>query len=83
MKKIYTHDEAARILDAFDDILSKHGIKVPSPEDDQRDPKNEAGLYGSTYSDLLDFVENRLIELLDIQRNEDPDVIIGVFSGNY
>lgn len=62
---IFTHDEAASIVDLFDDILCRYEIKVPSPEDDEREPDNETGLYGSTYSDLLDEVEEILIELLE------------------
>lgn len=83
MKKIYTHDEAARIVEAFDDILADNGIKVPSPEDDERDSENEAALYGSVYSDLQDFVETRLIEILEVQKEENAEVVTGVFSGNY
>ncbi len=62
---IYTHDEAARILEMFEDVLSKYNIHVPSPEDDERDDDNMIGLYGSTYSELLDNVEERLITMLD------------------
>lgn len=46
---IFTHDEAARIVELFEDVLDEHGIKVPSPEDDERDPDNEAKLYGSVF----------------------------------
>ena len=62
---IYTRNEAARIVDMFEDILCENEIKVPSPDDDQRDPDNDASLYGQTYSDLLDTVEERLIDLLN------------------
>ena len=60
---IYTHDEATRIVDIFDNLLANHGIKVPSPEDDDREEDNEAALYGSTYSDLLDVVEAILVDV--------------------
>ena len=63
--KIYTHDEAMLIVELFEDILTQHNIKVPSPEDDEREPDNDAALYGSTYSDLLDSVEDKLIEILE------------------
>lgn len=33
---VYIRNETANILDMFDDVLTKHGIKVPSPEDDER-----------------------------------------------
>ena len=35
---IYTHDEAARIVELFEDVLDEYGIKVPSPEDGAREP---------------------------------------------
>lgn len=78
--KIYTHDEAMLIIEMFEDILCEHGIKVPSPEDDERGADNEAALYGSTYSDLLDGVEERLVDLL-ARRKPDTEIIEGEFSG--
>lgn len=65
MNTIYTHEEAASIIELFEDVLAKYDIKVPSPEDDEREPDNMVGLYGTTYSDLLDAVEDKLIDLLD------------------
>ena len=65
MNAIYTHEEAASIIELFEDVLEKYDIKVPSPEDDEREPDNMVGLYGTTYSDLLDAVEYKLIDLLD------------------
>ena len=43
----------------------KEGIKLPSPEDDERDKDNGAALYGTVYADLLDNVENALKDLLE------------------
>ena len=86
---IYTRDEAARIVEMFEDILVENGISVPSPEDDDRDPDDNLGLYGSVYSDLLDGVENILIGII-IRRGPHGDhikdlneVITGKFSGKY
>lgn len=62
-KTIHTHNEASGIVELFDDVLIKHGISVPSPEDDDRDADDRLGLYGSVYSDLLDAVEERLIAM--------------------
>lgn len=77
---IYTHDEAALIVEMFESILDEHGIRVPSPEDDEREPDNEAKLYGSVYSDLLDSVEEKLLELL--YRHKSYTVIVeNEFSG--
>ncbi len=61
---IYTRNEAAKIVEMFDDILCENGIRVPSPDDDQRDPDNDAALYGETYAELLEMVEYQLIHLL-------------------
>ena len=81
MPDIYTHDEAARILDAFEEVLSRYNIHVPSPEDDDRDDDNMIGLYGSTYSDLLDDVEDCLITLL-AKYTMTTNIISYEFSGN-
>lgn len=78
--KIYTHDEAMLIVEMFEDVLSTYDISVPSPEDDEREPANMIGLYGSTYSDLLDSVEGRLIEILD-KHKRDCEIVQGEFSG--
>ncbi len=63
--KIYTHNEAAEIVDLFEEILDYYGIRVPSPEDDEREEDNSAKLYGSVYSDLLDNVEDRLVSIIE------------------
>lgn len=76
---IYSHDEAARILGLFEDVLESNGIKVPSPEDDDRREDNEAVLYGSVYSDLLEQVEDVLLEI--INRTKNSTVIEYEFSG--
>jgi hypothetical protein len=80
--KIYTHDEASRIVELFENVLVKHNICVPSPEDDERDPDDMVGLYGSTYSELLDYVENKLLEITEAVRNG-AEVIPEEYSGNF
>lgn len=79
---IYTRDEAARIIEMFEDILVANGISVPSPEDDDRDPDDKLGLYGSVYSDLLDDVEHRLVKFFAFNK-AGADVIVGKFGGTY
>lgn len=77
---IYTRDEAMLIVEMFENVLDTYNIKVPSPEDDERELDNEAKLYGSVYSDLLDNVEESLIDLLD--RHKKYTVIVtDEFSG--
>ena len=82
MSAIYTHDEAARIVEMFEDILDRYNISVPSPEDDDRDPDNMIGLYGSTYSDLLDAVESAICDLLD-KHKEGTEIVTDEFSGDF
>ena len=77
---IYTHDEAALIVEEFENALEQYGIKLPSPEDDERAADNEATLYGSTYSDLLDSVEGTLLDLLERHANG-TEVVKYTFSG--
>ena len=62
---IYIRQETANILEMFDDLLFEHGIKIPSPEDDEREESNGAALYGSVYSDLFDEIEFILTELVE------------------
>lgn len=61
---IYIRNETADILEMFDDVLADNGIKVPSPEDDDRGEDNEAALYGSVYYDLYDQVEYILLDII-------------------
>ena len=77
---IYTRDEAALIVELFEDVLQKYNILVPSPEDDERDEDNTVSLYGMTYSELLDNVETRLQDLL-ARHYPNTEVIEYVFSG--
>ena len=60
---IYIRNETADILDMFDDVLCAHGIKVPSPEDNERGEENEAALYGTVYAALFDEIEGKLTEI--------------------
>lgn len=80
MDTIFTHDEAALIVEMFEDILAEYNIHIPSPEDDEREPDNMVGLYGSTYSDLLDAVEDSICDILE-RHTIDTEVVVGEFSG--
>lgn len=79
---IYTHDEAARIIDLFENVLSQYNIVIPSPEDDERDADDMIGLYGSTYSNLLDEIEELLLSILSKTCTQ-TEIIPYYFSGNY
>lgn len=91
---IYTYDEAARIVELFENILDTYNIKVPSPDDEFHEPGSEAKLYGSTYADLLDSVEEILIAILGVHETDIlkrmlnqtyhvPIVVSHEFSGSY
>lgn len=75
---IYTRNEAENIVEMFEDILTENGIRVPSPDDEQRDEDNDAALYGQTYWDLLDRVESRLVYMLK-RHSVNADIVTGVF----
>ena len=77
---IYTHDEAVLIVEMFEDVLSKYNISIPSDEDDEREEDNMVGLYGSTYSDLFDSVEENICSLLARCRRGEK-IIENEFSG--
>lgn len=79
--KIFTRDEAAQIVELFENVLSNYGIIVPSPEDDERDPDDDGGLYGTTYYDLLEAVERQIIVILS-KKCANTKVITDCFSGN-
>ena len=59
---VYTHSEAAVIVELFEDVLEQHDVTIPSPEDYERGD-DSGRLYGSTYYHLLDAVESVLIEM--------------------
>lgn len=80
--RIYTHDEAAKIVELFETVLDNAGIVVPSPEDDEKDPDNHACLYGSVYSYLTDNIEDILKDLLERSANF-ADIISDVYSGDF
>lgn len=79
---VYTHDEAAAILELFEGLLDSHCIKIPSPEDDERGDDNGALIYGSTYSNLLDAVEEAIVGIVERSKNG-AEVIEGEFSGEF
>ena len=68
---VYIKNETAYILDLFDDLLVDHGIKIPSPEDEERGEDNAAALYGTVYSDLFDQIEERLTDLVEHAQSGD------------
>ena len=78
---IYTYEQAISIVEIFEDLLSEYNIRVPSPEDYQREPDNDAAFYGSIYADLVDKVEERLVDILN-QHKVNTKIVINEFSGD-
>lgn len=74
---INTRVIAADILEMFDDVLTAHGIKVPSEEDDERGADNEAALYGMVYWNLLDDVERIVADAANRAKTE--KIVTGEF----
>ena len=54
---------AVTILDMFEDVLDKHGIKIP--DEDRTGEDSEACLYGMTYANLEDEILELLYEYID------------------
>lgn len=69
-EKVYTHDEAAAIVERFEDLLEAKDISIPcdDPEEQKEldnDPDNGARLYGTEYSNLLDEVEELIVAAVE------------------
>ena len=77
---IYTRSEAADTVELFEMVLDKYDIRIPSPEDDEREPDNEAKLHGSTYFNLLDDVEARIASLLTRIEEGPNEIVEGAFD---
>lgn len=74
---INTRVIAADIVEMFDDLLTAHGIKVPSEEDEERGADNDAALYGMVYWNLLDDVERIVADAA--KRAKTEDIVEGEF----
>lgn len=62
---VNTHNMTADIIDHIDNFLGSFGIRVPSPEDSEREPDNDAALYGSTYAELFDTIEPMIVDAVE------------------
>lgn len=64
---IYTHDEATRIIEAFEGLLENYEMKIPSVDDGtdyEIDDEDRAPIFGTEYSELQDKIEEILISIL-------------------
>lgn len=74
---ISTRQWAASICDCFEELLELHDIDIP--DDDRTDPDHEARIYGCTYDDLEEAVNEVLHEMVDeIKRN--PNATIDFYN---
>ncbi len=81
---VYTHDEAARIVEQFEDLLCANNIKIACADPDEeadRGEDNGAALYGTEYSNLLDGVEDALTDMLG--KAGVTNFVSDEFSGEY
>ena len=76
---VYTHDEACAIVELFEDVLDEAEIMVP--DDDRTGDDGEAALYGTTYGNLVDSVEEALIRIV-VRLKNGEDAKSYIFSGN-
>lgn len=62
-------ERACGIVERFDNLLHRKGIRVPCADEDEEskrneDPGNEAALYGEEYWNLVNYTETVLRTLL-------------------
>lgn len=62
-------ERACGIVEQFDNLLHRKGIKIPCADEDEEnrrneDPDNEAALYGAEYWNLVNYTETVLWGLL-------------------
>lgn len=77
---VYTHDLAAECVELFENILDAQDVTLTSPEDNEKEEGNGTRLYGSTYSELLDNVEDIFVVLL---KKYGVPFVEDEFSGTY
>lgn len=69
---------AAEIVEEFESLLDKHDIDIPD-EDRGDNPNNGARLYGVTYADLLNSIEDILYSALVVVKNNPKlEIVKGV-----
>lgn len=74
---IFTHTEAANIVELFEDLLDRFGIDIPDPDRDKSE--NPARLYGMTYFDLVFDVEQIIIKILE-KKSQGSNVVNYIFG---
>ena len=65
-KKVYTQEVAHDIVEKFENLLDRHNIDIPDEDRElEDDSDNTARIYGMTYAEILEEVEDIIIELLN------------------
>lgn len=77
------HHLAMNLVEIFENLLEEHGIIIPDPD---RPEDNDAPLYGCTWANLVDDIENSISlffadkkEVVDILNTELTDINIAAF----
>ena len=73
--EIYPRSIAESIIEEFEQVLDANGIYVP--DSTRKGGDGESCLYGDTYFDVLDKVENIVFQALE--RASDPETVIVPF----
>ena len=76
MKAIYTHNVATDIVEVFENLLDENNITIP--DEDRTGDEGEARLFGATYCNVIDEVEEILIEML--KKAPDAKVVSYVYE---
>jgi len=78
--EVWSRNYAGEICELFEEeIFIKNDICVPSPEDDERDEDDMIGLYGSTWYDFIDMVEDDLVDGCEYE-NPEEEIKVAVAS---
>ncbi len=82
---VYTHDEASRIIEMFEDLLESNGMKIPSVDDGidcEITDEERAPIYGMEYSELQNEIEE-LLKLIIWRVQHGYEVITDEFGGTF
>lgn len=67
-------EEATDIIECFEEVLNQYDIYIPDEDDDERDIENNtAKLYGMTYANIYDQIQDSLVTHVMKLKNSDTD----------
>lgn len=83
LKEIYLRQYSAAIIELFEKVLDENNITIPSEEDDQKEPDNNARLYGMVYAELEDAVTGILSDFGEAITTSFGDVeLVDAYNGS-